>query len=128
MTTATVSFTEVHCHNVTPGFDCASASRSANGCFVFISVRFASVVVLRAIQKFSGEVHHALRKLSLKGQHVVSYSFAARCHLEHLRKTSALLVSRSWLVTHFLNAFVSIVFRLNARGVFFAFGFSEWTQ
>lgn len=37
------------------------------------------------------------------------------------KKYSTLLVCRSWLVTHFLDAFVSIVFRLNAGGVFFSF-------
>lgn len=37
---------------------------------------------------------------------------------ERAQKPSTLLVFRSWLVTHFLCAFVSIVFSLNAGGVF----------
>lgn len=43
------------------------------------------------------------------------------------QKYSTLLMLWSWLVCHFLGAFVSIVFRLNAGGIF-AFTFPEWTQ
>lgn len=39
----------------------------------------------------------------------------------HTQKRRTLLVCRSWLVAHFLRAFVSIVFRLNAGGVFSPF-------
>lgn len=75
------------------GFPCSPPLKT-NTFYLFLSLSqkrkiYHALSLPRHLQTFSEERHQALRKLSLKEQHVASYSLAVRCHLEHQRKNTA---------------------------------------